>query len=129
MHRNDAQLINELNNRAWDLTDQCQSLELEMKINTFEDASGARVQDFGVGRTGTLSGGISLAMICLADLADVQILNPRSQQLPLPQVQVSTDHPLVACIGSQYAGWPFRMENIIRCAAAPLVWHVGKKTC
>lgn len=127
MHRNDAQLIDELNNRAWDLTDQCQSLELEMKINTVEDASGARVLDFGVGRTGTLSGGISLAMICMADLAEVQILNPQSQQLPLPQVQVSTDHPLVACIGSQYAGWPFSHGKYYSMCSGPARMARGKE--
>ena len=105
MNQRTPNLFQELNDRAWAVAEQAEALGLEMKIRSFVDESGARILDFGVQRTGTLSAGISLAMICLADLADVQLMQSSADDLHLPQVQIATDHPLAACMASQYAGW------------------------
>jgi methenyltetrahydromethanopterin cyclohydrolase len=117
-HRN-PDLFQELNERAWSLADQAESLGLEMKIQSFVDETGARILDFGTQRTGTLSAGLSLAMICLADLADVQLILPVANDLPLPQVQVITDHPLAACMASQYAGWPLSHGDYFAMCSGP----------
>jgi methenyltetrahydromethanopterin cyclohydrolase len=66
---------------------------------------GARLIDCGVGAAGGLEAGRRLAEICLADLATVSITHVDLDGLWLPAVAVSTDHPVAACLASQYAGW------------------------
>jgi methenyltetrahydromethanopterin cyclohydrolase len=68
---------------------------------------GAQVLDFAVKRPGTIAGGIRLAEICMAGLANVDLQTGANNDLNLPAVVVATDWPLCACIASQYAGWPF----------------------
>ena len=59
MSRRPPNLLEELNERAWALADQAESLAREMNIRSFVDESGARVLDFGTAHIGTLSAGIS----------------------------------------------------------------------
>jgi len=66
---------------------------------------GARLIDCGVGVAGGLEAGRRLAEICLADLATVSLTTVDLDGLWLPAVSVSTDHPVAACMASQYAGW------------------------
>ena len=51
-----------------------------------------------------------LARICLADLADVSIVPGAVEGLSCPLVQVVTDHPVAACMASQYAGWQISVD-------------------
>lgn len=119
MNQREPRLFQKLNQRAWVLADQAESLGLDLKIQSFVDESGARILDFATNRAGTLSAGISLAKICLADLADVQLIQSTSLGFPLAQVQVTTDHPLAACIASQYAGWPLSHEGYFAMCSGP----------
>ena len=79
----------------------------------------ATILDFGTDRIGTIRGGIELAKICLADLADVRVLPGNISGCPMPLLQVTTDYPLLACIGSQYAGWPFSTERFFSMCSGP----------
>jgi methenyltetrahydromethanopterin cyclohydrolase len=40
--------------------------------------------------------------------------------LRLPGVQVSTDHPAIACLASQYAGWAIKPEGYFAMGSGPL---------
>src|SRR5262249_7536710 len=66
---------------------------------------GARVLDCGIAATGGLHAGVGLARVCLADLANVGLVPGGEDALHCPLVCVSTDHPVLACMASQYAGW------------------------
>lgn len=119
MNSNASRLVHELNERAWLVAEQASALAIEMDIRIFEDESGAVVFDFGVDRLGTLAGGLALSMVCLADLADVQILAQPTTDLALPLIQVATDHPLEACVASQYAGWPLSYADYFAMCSGP----------
>ena len=54
---------------------------------------------------GGLEAGRRLAEICLAGLATVSFTSVDLGGLWLPAVAVTTDHPVAACLASQYAGW------------------------
>jgi methenyltetrahydromethanopterin cyclohydrolase len=58
-----------------------------------------------VAAAGGLEAGRRLAEICLADLATVSLTSVDLDGLWLPAVAVTTDHPVTACLASQYAGW------------------------
>ena len=93
-----------LNRRALRLAD---SLAADAALHgvAVSRVAGARLIDCGVGVAGGLEAGRRLAEICLADLATVAVTSVDLDGLWLPAVAVTTDHPVAACLASQYAGW------------------------
>lgn len=111
-------LQSQLNLRSWQACDHVQAMHHELDVIVSE-IGGATILDFGIGaRRGTIAGGISLGMICMADLANIQVL-PANAELPLPQVSVATDFPLLACMAAQYAGWPFSDGDYFSMCSGP----------
>jgi len=76
------------------------------------------VVDCGVKAVGGFEAGLLLARLCLADLAMVE-LEPGRDGLG-PMVQVHTDHPLLACMASQYAGWEVKGEKFFAMGSGPM---------
>ncbi len=120
-------LLTELNDRArclWSILDTEELAILD--VHPLEELVGT-VLDFGVDRIGTLEGGILLAEICMAGLATVQITGQFSDELLLPMVEVTTDHPLLACMASQYAGWAFSYDEYFSMCSGPARIARGKE--
>ncbi len=92
--------------------------ELGVKVHS-PDAAPC-VIDCGVDARGGLRAGVALAEICLADLAEVRLLPGRPDLGPGPAVQVTTDHPIAACMASQYAGWPIEGDGYFAIASGPM---------
>ena len=107
-----------LNSRAAALLQTARSRAQVLRITATETA-GAEVLDFGVSAEGGLEAGLLLARVCLADLADVR-LTPSSGELSLPQVWVQTDHPIPACLCSQYAGWKIQTDDYFAMGSGPM---------
>ena len=77
----------------------------ELRIGVEKDASGATIVDAGISHAGGLEAGRIVAEICLGGLGNVSLLhNSTAPQWPL-SVYVHTVNPVLACLGSQYAGW------------------------
>jgi methenyltetrahydromethanopterin cyclohydrolase len=91
-----------------------------LKIRLHELANGSRILDFGVETDGSLAAGILLSRICMANLADIQLVPASHAQMPFPMVSVRTDHPLQACMGGQYAGWPVQHEKFFAMGSGPM---------
>lgn len=90
--------------------------------------AGARVLDAGVHCRGSLAAGLGLARLCLGDLATVAY-SPTSSQAPTGlAVSVQTDHPVRACLGGQYAGWPVSVGDYFAMASGPMRSLRGKET-
>ncbi len=100
----------ELNERAQRLVDSVIERPAELRIQVSQLAGGARVLDCGVRAEGGLRAGQLLARVCLANLADVSIVPGEIGGQPCPHVQVVTDHPVAACMASQYAGWQISVD-------------------
>jgi methenyltetrahydromethanopterin cyclohydrolase len=107
-----------LNTRAAALLQTARCRAAELRISAAETA-GAEVLDFGVSAEGGLEAGLLLARICLSDLADVRLI-PAAGDLPLPQVWVRTDHPVPACLCSQYAGWKIQTDDYFAMGSGPM---------
>jgi methenyltetrahydromethanopterin cyclohydrolase len=80
--------------------------------------SGATIIDCGVTVPGGLEAGVYLARVCMADLATVQI--EAGVGSPWPAVTVRTDHPRLACMASQYAGWEVKSDKFFAMASGPM---------
>jgi methenyltetrahydromethanopterin cyclohydrolase len=94
-----------LNRRAARLADALADDATLLGVAATDLTGGARLIDCGVSAPGGLEAGRRLAEVCLAGLASVSFTSVDLGGLSLPAVAVTTDHPVTACLASQYAGW------------------------
>jgi methenyltetrahydromethanopterin cyclohydrolase len=94
-----------LNRRAVALADAMAADADRLRVAVTRLPGGARLIDCGVQVEGGLEAGRRLAEVCLGGLATVSFTEAALDDLRLPAVAVATDHPVAACLASQYAGW------------------------
>ncbi len=109
-----------LNPRAWDLVDQILNEAGEYRIVCHELPCGARVLDFGVETTGSLAAGIKLAEVCTSGLMEIKLQRSHLGSMGWPYVSVMTDHPVEACLLSQYAGWKIEVGTFRAMGSGPM---------
>jgi len=74
-----------------------------LRLGVERTPGGARLVDAGIAHRGGLEAGRRIAEICLGGLGRVA-LSAGDPEWPL-RVHVHTSDPVLACLGSQYAGW------------------------
>lgn len=74
-----------------------------LRIATSVLPSGTRIVDAGISAPGGLEAGRLVAEICMGGLGKVELVATNGRW-PM-QVSVSARNPVLACLGSQYAGW------------------------
>ena len=94
-----------LNRMAVELVDEAIDFADELAIETHELDNGAMVLDFGVEAVGGIEAGLLLAEIQTGGLATVQTGVDNLKGAPLTHVETTTDHPAIALLCSQKAGW------------------------
>ncbi len=92
----------------------------ERRVQLHPIDGGGQFIDCGIKTRGGLLAGLDLARICLADLAEVSIIPGEVAGRPVPLVQVVTDHPVAACLGSQYAGWAVSAGKFFAMGSGPM---------
>ena len=109
-----------LNDRAAAIADAmvADAAALGVVASTLEN--GARLIDCGVAAPGGLEAGHLLAEICMGGAGRVGFTSVDLDGLRLPGVQVWTDHPAIACLASQYAGWAVKREGYFAMGSGPL---------
>lgn len=86
-------------------------------------ANGARVIDCGADVAGGYDVGIALAEICMGGLGNVSVAPLQIGGDSWPGVVVNTDHPMVSCMASQYAGWAINTDGFFGMGSGPLRAH------
>jgi methenyltetrahydromethanopterin cyclohydrolase len=109
-----------MNHRAWAIADDCVGRAVEMQLAIHTLSSGARVIDAGVSAPGGFAAGRALAEMCMGGLGRVEYATIPMDGEPWPGVQVWTDHPAVACMASQYAGWMVNPDGYFAMGSGPL---------
>jgi methenyltetrahydromethanopterin cyclohydrolase len=104
-----------MNERAMRVADALAADAVRLRVSV-STVAGARVIDCGGATTGSLAAGVLMARVCLADLADVTLV-PGDTGL---SVQVTTDDPVRACLGSQYAGWQVKADRFFAMGSGPM---------
>jgi methenyltetrahydromethanopterin cyclohydrolase len=110
----------DLNARALRLVERLRGTLRERRVVEHGSEGGGRWFDFGVEARGGLIAGLDLARVCLADLAEVAIVPGDVGGRACPAVQVTTDHPVEACLGSQYAGWAIAEGKFFAMGSGPM---------
>lgn len=84
-----------------------------------EVAKGTLVVDAGIEATGGLQAGRLITEICMGGLGRAEIVSRRYDDLELPSMFVYTDHPVIATLGSQYAGWQIDEKGCFAIGSGP----------
>ena len=89
--------------------------------------SGGVVFDLGTKSEGSLDAGLRMAEICLAGLGTVSLVPGELAGSSWPQIQVATDHPVAACLCSQYAGWQLSAGKFFGMGSGPMRAVAGRE--
>jgi methenyltetrahydromethanopterin cyclohydrolase len=104
------QLIS-LNASAQPLVDALLRDAAALRIGSERLANGSLIIDAGIHYPGSLEAGRRIGEICMAGLGTVRLVSqPVFGGWPW-QVEVVTAQPLLACLGSQYAGWSLSLKE------------------
>lgn len=117
-----------INRMAVELVDEALDFADELNVAPYELDSGATVLDFGVEVDGGIEAGVLLAEIQTAGLATITTRMGRVDGAPVPHVELSTDHPGVALLCSQKAGWELDFEFFDGLGSGPARALVGEET-
>jgi methenyltetrahydromethanopterin cyclohydrolase len=109
-----------LNERAATIADAMVADADALRISATRLEGGARLVDCGVVAPGGLEAGRLLAEACLGGAGQVAFTALDFEGLYLPGVLVRTDHPALACLASQYAGWAVKPEGYFAMGSGPL---------
>lgn len=116
-----------LNERAQRLADYLASNASLLRVAVQTTDAGARILDCGVRTPGGLQAGLNLARVCLAGLAEVSLLPGDVAGIACPQVLVTSDAPVQACMASQYAGWQISVGKFFAMGSGPMRAAYGKE--
>jgi methenyltetrahydromethanopterin cyclohydrolase len=94
-----------------------------LRVSTQRLPSGARVIDAGVQVEGGIGAGLALARICMGGLGEIACTPVQIGDRSYPGITVWTDHPAVACMASQYAGWAISVGKFFAMGSGPLRAH------
>lgn len=90
-----------------------------LRIGVDRLANGCTIVDAGVNHPGGLEAGRLIAEICMAGLGHVGLNASASfSHWPLT-VNVHSSNPVLACLGSQYAGWSLAHEKYFSLGSGP----------
>ncbi|MFB6120305.1 MAG: methenyltetrahydromethanopterin cyclohydrolase [Halobacteriaceae archaeon] len=108
-----------LNRMALELADEALDFAAELDVGAFELDNGATVLDFGVDHDGGIEAGLLLAELQTAGLATVQTRVDEVGGATIPHVELATDHPGLALLGAQKAGWELAVGDFEGLGSGP----------
>src|SRR6185312_14054944 len=97
-----------------------------LRLGVAHDASGATLVDAGIDAPGGIEAGRRIAEICLGGLGHVTLGATSGTAWP-SSVTVHTADPVLACLGSQYAGWSLKHEKFFALGSGPGRSLAGKE--
>ncbi len=112
-----------LNARAARLADSMLEDAARLRVAGRTLGNGARIVDAGVEVDGGYAAGLLLSEICMGGLGTVRYASVTIGGRAWPSVEVSTDHPAVSCMASQYAGWAISVDKYFAMGSGPLRAH------
>ena len=110
--------INQISSKlVKNLLDNADKLNLKVK----EGALNCTIIDAGINTPGSIAAGILISEICLGGLGNVTITPSNFfDDSTIMQISVHSAHPVIACLGSQYAGWSLSSEGFFSLGSGPV---------
>ena len=83
--------------------------------------------DAGINIAGSIEAGLKISEICLGGLGEVSILPSSKINISSYLISVHSSKPVLACLGSQYAGWSLSHEGFFSLGSGPVRSIVQKE--
>ena len=80
---------------------------------------GSSVIDAGINYNGSIEAGIKISEICLGGLGIVNISSTTEYKSCITNLNVHASNPVLACLGSQYAGWSLNHKDFFSLGSGP----------
>ena len=108
-----------VNRLAWKLLEKlCENPDLYgVKVEKAENS--AIVVDAGINAKGGFQAGKIITEICMGGCGKARIGCRQYGELELPTIFVYTDHPVIATLGSQFAGWNVKEGDYFAIGSGP----------
>jgi len=104
-----------VNEKASEIAKRMILTKEELRIGVNKLDNGALVLDCGINEYGGLLAGKLFSEVCMGGLAEIEFSFSDFGM----QVNVSTDYPKEACMGSQFAGWKIKVGDFFALGSGP----------
>ncbi len=84
-----------------------------------KSTAGATIIDAGVKAPGGFEAGKILTELCLGGAGKAKLSFKVYENMDLPSITITTDHPAIAALGSQFAGWRIKEGENIAIGSGP----------
>jgi methenyltetrahydromethanopterin cyclohydrolase len=108
-----------VNRLAWKLLERLLENPELYGVKIQKTASGAIIVDAGIEAKGGFQAGKLVTEICMGGCGKARITWEKYGELELPSIFVNTDHPVIATLGSQYAGWQIKEGDYFAIGSGP----------
>ncbi|MHC1600189.1 MAG: methenyltetrahydromethanopterin cyclohydrolase [Candidatus Methanospirareceae archaeon] len=108
-----------VNEHGLDVFEEMMDYADELQVGIEELDNGTTIIDAGVEEKGGFAAGLYVSRICMADLADITFSSFDLGKVVVPAVELTTDHPVIACMASQYAGWRIKVKKFFGMGSGP----------
>jgi methenyltetrahydromethanopterin cyclohydrolase len=108
-----------VNRLAWKLLEElCEKSDF-YNVIVEKISSEATIVDAGIKAKGGFEAGKIITEICMGGCGKAKITYRKYGELELPSIFVYTDHPVVATLGSQFAGWQIKEGDYFAIGSGP----------
>jgi methenyltetrahydromethanopterin cyclohydrolase len=94
-----------INQMAWNIAQKFIDNPEFYGVAVSKSSAGATIIDAGVDAPGGFQAGKKLTELCLGGAGKAQLGFKTYGELTFPSITVTSDHPAIAMLGSQFAGW------------------------
>ncbi len=108
-----------VNQKAYELAQTLCTFPEEYCVSVRRANRGATLIDAGIRVKGGFNAGRVVTEICMGGLGKARIFPKRYGDFELPSIFVHTDHPAVATLGSQFAGWQIKSGDFFGIGSGP----------
>jgi len=108
-----------VNSLGWKLLEEMVERPDYYGIIVEKASSGTTIVDAGIKAKGGFQAGKIITEICMGGCGKTEITYRKYGKLELPSIFVYTDHPVIATLGSQYAGWQIKEGDYFAIGSGP----------
>jgi len=109
-----------VNQMAWKIAQKLIDNPEFYGVNVSKSTAGATVIDAGVNVQGGFQAGKILTELCMGGAGEAQIGFKNYGNITFPSITISMDHPAIAALGSQFAGWRIKDGDQIAIGSGPI---------
>ncbi len=108
-----------VNRLAWKLVEKLREKSELYNVHVEKLSSGATIIDAGIKAKGGFQAGKIITEICMGGCGKARITCENYGETKLPSIFVYTDNPVIATLGSQFAGWQIKEGDYFAIGSGP----------